>query len=124
MPALHWAITSSGPETMNSGEPITGRRRRSRRTGGRAMAALWISSTNRGCVARRCQIFPSGRFLFADKMQNDLAPVRRAAMLEQIDALPGAEHHLPDATGIESWVCVSAARIWLGMSSGPSASWI
>ena len=24
MPALHWAITSSGPETMNSGEPTTG----------------------------------------------------------------------------------------------------
>jgi hypothetical protein len=24
MPALHWAITSSGPDTMNSGEPTTG----------------------------------------------------------------------------------------------------
>ena len=24
MPALHWAITSSGPETMNSGDPTTG----------------------------------------------------------------------------------------------------
>ena len=24
MPALHCAITSSGPETKNSGEPITG----------------------------------------------------------------------------------------------------
>ena len=24
MPALHWAMTSSGPETMNSGEPTTG----------------------------------------------------------------------------------------------------
>ena len=23
-PALHWAITSSGPETMNSGDPTTG----------------------------------------------------------------------------------------------------
>ncbi len=37
MPALHWAITRSGPETMNRGEPMAGRRRRSRRTGGRAM---------------------------------------------------------------------------------------
>jgi hypothetical protein len=26
-PALHWAITRSGLEMMNSGEPITGRRR-------------------------------------------------------------------------------------------------
>ena len=24
MPALHWAITKSGPETKNSGAPITG----------------------------------------------------------------------------------------------------
>ena len=24
MPALHWAMTSSGPDTMNSGEPTTG----------------------------------------------------------------------------------------------------
>ena len=23
-PALHWAMTSSGPDTMNSGEPTTG----------------------------------------------------------------------------------------------------
>ena len=26
IPALHWAMTSSGPEMMNSGDPITGRR--------------------------------------------------------------------------------------------------
>ena len=41
-PALHWAITSSGPEMMNSGEAITGRRRRSRRTGGRAMDVSFV----------------------------------------------------------------------------------
>ena len=33
IPALHCAITSSGPEMMNSGEPMTGRRRRSKRAG-------------------------------------------------------------------------------------------
>ena len=33
MPALHCAMTSSGTEMMNSGAPITGRRRRSRRIG-------------------------------------------------------------------------------------------
>src|SRR5687768_12985919 len=33
MPALHCAITNSGPETMNSGEPVTGRRRRSNGAG-------------------------------------------------------------------------------------------
>src|ERR1700759_4741172 len=41
IPALHWAITRSGLEMMNSGLPITGRRRRSRRTGGRAMDFLF-----------------------------------------------------------------------------------
>ena len=33
IPALHCAMTSSGPETMNSGEPMTGRRRRSNGAG-------------------------------------------------------------------------------------------
>ena len=37
MPALHCAITSSGTHTMNSGAPITGRRRLSRSNGGRAI---------------------------------------------------------------------------------------
>ncbi|GAA4413990.1 hypothetical protein GCM10023089_32520 [Quisquiliibacterium transsilvanicum] len=46
MPALHWAITSSGPEMMNSGEPTTGRRRRSRRMGGRLMG--WLSGRAAG----------------------------------------------------------------------------
>ena len=35
-PALHWAMTRSGPEMMNSGEAMTGRRRRWERMGGRA----------------------------------------------------------------------------------------
>src|SRR3546814_3944480 len=36
IPALHCAMTRSGPETMKSGEPMTGRRRRSK-IAGRAM---------------------------------------------------------------------------------------
>src|SRR5665647_549954 len=38
MPALHWAITSSGVETMNIGEPITGRVRWPSRIAGMGMA--------------------------------------------------------------------------------------
>src|SRR5437763_7113387 len=38
MPALHWAITSSGPETMNSGEPSTGSSRWSLSEAGSDMA--------------------------------------------------------------------------------------
>ena len=37
-PALHCAMTRSGLEMMNMGEATTGRRRRSLRTGGSAMA--------------------------------------------------------------------------------------
>jgi hypothetical protein len=34
---LHWAITSSGPETMNNGEPITGSRNRPSSTLGKGI---------------------------------------------------------------------------------------
>jgi hypothetical protein len=33
MPALHWAMTRWGFETMNNGAPITGRRRRESASG-------------------------------------------------------------------------------------------
>ena len=33
MPALHCAMTNSGPDTMNSGDPINGRRKRSKGAG-------------------------------------------------------------------------------------------
>ena len=38
MPALHWAMTSSGSEMMNSGEPITGSLSLSLRMFGSAIA--------------------------------------------------------------------------------------
>ena len=40
MPALHWAMTSSGPDTMKSGAPITGNTSRSSRTEGMAKGGL------------------------------------------------------------------------------------
>jgi hypothetical protein len=40
MPALHWAMTSSGVEAMNIGEPMTGRLRRSRNEAGIGMKSL------------------------------------------------------------------------------------
>ncbi len=45
------------------------------------------------------------------KVEHDLPPVRRAAMLEQIDALPGPKDHRAEATGMASCVCVSAVRL-------------
>lgn len=33
--------------------------------------------------------------LFSEEVQHDLPPVRRAAVLEKIDPLPGAKHHAP-----------------------------
>src|SRR6185437_4121930 len=89
-PALHWAMTSSGHEMMNSGEAMTGRRKRSRSTAGRDMKAPKFSIA----VPRMRKQFGTRRKSVADKMQHDLARVRARAMFEQIDALPGAERHL------------------------------
>ncbi|BAQ46507.1 hypothetical protein Maq22A_c16905 [Methylobacterium aquaticum] len=40
MPLTHWAMTSSGPETMNIGEAITGRARAWRRLSGRDIGGV------------------------------------------------------------------------------------
>ena len=53
-------------------------------------------------------------------VQHHPPPVRRRPVLEHIDPLPGSQRQPPSITGIESCVCVSAARMWAGMSSGPS----
>ena len=39
IPALHWAMTRSGLETMNSGAPMTGRRR-SKMAGGHSSSSV------------------------------------------------------------------------------------
>jgi hypothetical protein len=46
MPALHWAITNSGPEIINKGEPITGTRKFCR-TEGKAMIFFLLRITVR-----------------------------------------------------------------------------
>src|SRR5215472_6575490 len=48
-PALHWAITSSGTETMNIGAPTTGRASRSLKILGRA--TLSPSERNAGSLS-------------------------------------------------------------------------
>ncbi len=45
-PARHWAITRSGPETMNIGEAMTGRARRPRRTGGSRSSAAGVGTAS------------------------------------------------------------------------------
>ena len=52
-----------------------------------------------------------------------IALMRRGAMLDEVDTLPGAEHH-PPITGIPRLTSVSMALMWLGMSSGPSSAWV
>ena len=62
-------------------------------------------------------------FLLADEGQDEGAAVRRGAVLEQEDALPGAELQPTVGDGMVSWVWVSALLMWAGMSSGPSSLW-
>ena len=49
--------------------------------------------------------------------------MRRVAMLEDIKPCQVPSAALPIFTGIAMEVWVRAARIWDGMSSGPSAVW-
>ena len=50
-PFRHCAITSSGPETMNIGEPMTGRAREAARCAGRAIDASGQARSRREAIA-------------------------------------------------------------------------
>ena len=54
IPALHWAMTSSGPETMNMGEPMMGRRSRSNGAG----RGMWFSPGNMWLGGGLCRAVP------------------------------------------------------------------
>ena len=56
-------------------------------------------------------------------MQNDTAPLRFGTVFKQIDRLPGSQHRAAILYGIDRLVCVSAALMWAGISSGPSVVW-
>ena len=72
---------------------------------------------------RNCLEEPLTFGAVAQEAERDVALMRRGAMLDQIDALPGAEHHAPALTGIDRLTSVSIDLMWLGMSSGPSSAW-
>ena len=57
-------------------------------------------------------------------MQHHLPPMRLCTVLEQIDPCQVPSTGTPSDTGIATEICVSAALIWAGMSSGPSVVWL
>ena len=55
MPALHWAMTRSGLEMMNSGAPMAGRRRRSNKGGSDMYACVMESRAMTSHPSRLCE---------------------------------------------------------------------